>query len=87
MVRDALGLLDAANEAVREGRDATYPVCAYNSQVASISNRHGGEWWIFRAKAFEQGFEDDGYMDSKAGIYNPLRRGLIRRVEPPPLRA
>lgn len=77
-VKLAVKLLDDANQAIRRGEDATMPVCIYNSTVATIQHKWGGEWWIFRARAFKDGANNDGIMDSRGGVFNPFKKDVPR---------
>lgn len=78
-VHKSISLLKEANKAVRAGIDPTNAVCAYNSLVLTIQQEYGGEWWIFRNKAFDGGFENDGYMSSTGGVFNPFRSDIPKK--------
>ena len=78
-VHGSISLLKEANKAVRQGVDPTLPVCAYNSAVLELQQLYGGEWWIFRNKAFAGGSANDGYMDSRAGVFNPFRSDIPKK--------
>ena len=85
-VKSIIRLLNEANNAIETGVEITEKVCAYNSAVLSLQKEYGGEWWIFRNKAFKNGFGNDGFMDSRNGKYNPfknefpIKKSLTRSV-------
>lgn len=78
-VKKAVKLLDEANWALEHSDNPTPVVCAYNSCVLEIQQRWGGEWWVFRNRAFENGFEESGVMDSRKGKYNPFKKDIPRK--------
>lgn len=72
-------MLDDANYAVEHSDNPAPVVCAYNSTICELQQRWGGEWWVFRSRAFEGGFMEDGIMDSREGRYNPFKKDLPRK--------
>lgn len=78
-VNRAIHLLMDANEAIKTGEAVVPRVCAYNSAILEIQQRWGGEWWIFRNKAFKGGATNSGVMDSRAGVFNPFKSDVPKK--------
>lgn len=78
-VNRAIRLLGEANKAMKTGDHVVARVCAYNSAVVELQQLYGGEWWIFRNKAFAGGATNDGVMDANGGAFNPFREDVPRK--------
>lgn len=69
----------AVKAALSRGEDPRQRIEIYNEDIDVLEDRFGGEWWIFRMRAFEHGALNDGRLDPGASeVVDPFRDDVPR---------